>query len=816
MSHGSNKKGIRYNLLSRKVDLEDTSYLSKYFVLSDFNPTFTAGKNLFTINGSELLKKNSNILLEILDSQNNSLYYETAKSGYFGFAETTDLVISPHVYESTPSGFGKIILLGETVDNKVVRWSSNIKINPKLDNSTKVFLYDTPTISISEFRTFILKEEIAKNSQFLETLTGSIYSFSNSPKSFVDLNSVDIRKFDLDYRIRHSDTSSLDPNQLFDEQNLDNEIKLYISKISTLQNDDIIDIDVDITQSFIVNKIINNYEIQLNKPFTYNVNNKRLIVPIISASFETFYSNKNYITSSGLTKTDPDPEISGSPDPDVYFSQVINGENIFLKEQYLDIVYKNLKTLSGKIHRHKVYRRSLNKASDFECIADELLTETEILQDRSTINKSFSNLGVFYNLNHINNYYYTSSNLFELSHSSKDILNSMIFNSSHENLNENDYIILKNDSSLATVSSSKSSYVNYDEIENETKIGKSFDSNFIKLYKNTDYLFSSNVDIEKLNSELESKLIFYFTGSYNTSATIENNYVSGKGIKLYEYVLPKGVNYKSFRKEDFKLLNFYNDYIGTLVIVPVNISNFRMNDLSLKSHAEFGFSPDTFFSRISFPISIANEQYEIKVEFQDINSNSIYSNIRKIISVDKNGETLLKNIPQFLVADAESIVNLISSGSSLTISSSRSTPGNNDFTTDRAALSVVESFVVQDNDESGYPFFIVESGSIGGKRRMIFDAGSSNDSFAISGSIIIYTGSGYTDSKLHGTSSYSDNALSSSYSETSSLGYFISQHPQSDNFTASIFDETARSASGYIKTNILGVGDIFIPYYTSI
>ena len=66
--HGSLKRGTKYDLLNRKVDIEDVSYRSKYFTVSDLNESFSAGKNLFSINGSDLLKPRTNIILEILDS----------------------------------------------------------------------------------------------------------------------------------------------------------------------------------------------------------------------------------------------------------------------------------------------------------------------------------------------------------------------------------------------------------------------------------------------------------------------------------------------------------------------------------------------------------------------------------------------------------------------------------------------------------------------------------------------------------------------------------------------------------------------------
>ena len=809
--HGSNKKGTVYNLLSRNVDINDISYRSDYFIVSDLNQTFTSGKNFFTINGSNKLKQNAAILLEVVDSEGDVLYYETADSGYFKYSDTTDLIVGVHVYESTPSGFGTITLLGTTVDGKSVRWSTNIKINPNLENSSRVVFLNNPEIQVSEFLSFVLNQDISSAQQSINTISGSIYGYSSFPKPYSDIKSVDFTKFDSDYRLRYIDTSSVNSLGLFSKDNINNEIILNIKDIAYLDNNVLKTASLNITESFRVKNVINNFELQLDRPFTYKINTINQIVPIISASFTHQFFSNLYITASSLTGSG-----DGTPNTDIYFYQTVDGVNIFLKESFLDITYKNLKTLTGKVYRHKIYRRSLNKASEFECVADEPLIEKEFIFDSSTINRFYANIGEFFNLNHVNRYYYTSSSDLSLSQSSVEVLNSLVCNINNKNLDQSRYIIIKNDTSLLTPSTYSSSYVNYDEQSFLNQTGSSYDSNFIKLYKNTDYLFSANLEIQKNDFLEESKLLFYFTGSYNTSsAIVEKNYVTNKGLILHQYILPIGTNYKKFTKTDFNILNFLNDYIGTVVIVPININYFRLSNLSLISHAEKGFSPDSFFSRISFPVSIKNEQFEIKSELLDVNNNSVYSNLRKIISVDKDGQTLYKNISGFVQADAQSIINVVASGSGkLILSASREPTAS--FNQSRATLSVIESFAIIENDTNGYPFFKVESGSRSPSARYMELSGS----FYLTGSQYIKDGF-----QLYGTSSNSisssyalssSNSISSSYAKSSSLGYFISDNSQNSYFTASVFDESARTASGYIKTNIGGIGEIYIPYYTSI
>jgi len=825
------KKGTKYNLLSRKADIVDNSYRSDYFIISDLNSTLTAGKNIFTINGSVLLKQKSDILLEILDSEGNPLYYEIGKTGFITYTDTTDLVISVHVYGTTKSGFGKIIIWGTTVDNKSVRWSTNIKINPADDNSSRITFYNSPTLEVSNFLTYTLSENLSAVNQNTRTITGSIFGVSNHPPIYTDFDSINFRKVKLDYRVKYQSTSSVNTGSYFSLQNLGNEMILNISKVSYLDGNNHLTASVDLTQSFFIDEVVNNFEVKLKKPVTYNFKNSNQIVNIIDANFQLPFSDSTYITSSGLiVGTNPD----GDPDPNIFFYQVVSGVNTFLRESFLDLTYKNLKTLTGKVHRHKVYRRSLNKASDFECISDEPLRREEVILDKTTINRFFSEMGSFYNMSHIQRYYHTSSNNITLSQSSDIILNSMIVNCSTENLGQSDYIILKNDTSLKTLTIYTSSYVPYDENSDLQQSGSAYDSNFISLHGNSDYLFSSNVDITKLSPATESKLIFYFTGSYNTSSGIdEQNYVDGKGLKLKEYVLDSTTGYKEFRKDiDFEKISFLNDYIGTIAIVPVNVKSFRIDNLSLSSYSEFGFSPDSFVTRVACGISIKNEQFEIRSEFLDINSNSIYTGISKIVTVDKYGESLLKNIPGFTVADSSTIVNILASGSStLTLSSSRAAGS---FTTNRATLSVIESFAVHPYNTSTEPFLIAERRPNGARDSYLSVSGSLNvtgstnlsGSLSMSGSINLL---GSTD-LLNGTSSRSISSsyslsgsygVSGSYSSTSSYMVYggATHSPSMNYFTASMLPSesgSARTSSGYIESRLSTGVTIYIPYYTAI
>jgi hypothetical protein len=75
-----------------------------------------------------------------------------------------------------------------------------------------------------------------------------------------------------------------------------------------------------------------------------------------------------------------------------------------------------------------------------------------------------------------------------------------------------------------------------------------------------------------------------------------------------------------------------------------------LSDIKLTTYSEPSFSPDIFVTRIPFPVSVAGEQFEIKAELFDVNSNLVYSDLRTISTFDVSGSTLNK-VPGITSAD---------------------------------------------------------------------------------------------------------------------------------------------------------------------
>jgi hypothetical protein len=187
------------NLSGYNTFITDKELNSRYFRVSKFGDTFTAGKNLFLMEGSECLKESTEIKIEIVDSEGTTLYVEPG-SGTPDYYEGNSIVLSSHVYQTTPVGPAKITILGELKDYfdedgikrpvpkdwegaYNVKWEKDFYLNRNEQNSSPVIFYKKPEITIEEVESNIVEQSF---SQVLQT--GSVVGRAENPPLGTDLN----------------------------------------------------------------------------------------------------------------------------------------------------------------------------------------------------------------------------------------------------------------------------------------------------------------------------------------------------------------------------------------------------------------------------------------------------------------------------------------------------------------------------------------------------------------------------------------------------------------------------------------------------
>lgn len=790
------KRGSNLGLLSKKVDIEDTEYLSKYFVLSEFNPVFSAGKNAVSFNGSSLLKDKSEIQVECLDSRGNSLYLEYAKSVEAQFTDVAKFLISIHVYDEIYNGPGKLILIGTTTKGELVRWIGNITIDKTLDNTSKVRFYykpeltvrpllypvidtskakieypppppieeatatatihsgvnsvrvtakgdgytSTPTISFNNAGTggsgaiaiaHIVSEKLdsieitnagsgylsppivvitgdcttaaSANAQLLSEVvsitvnnqgqgytsipevqiisttgygaratatlsdkkitaitvtsggngyitaptikleypeeppapelnvpvnfSASCITYAATPPKDTNKNVIDFKHSDIDYRLTITSSAfrpiSPDdvrpqtfPSNSFNSQMEGCNITVHVTSIQKPYS--YVAIPVNMTASFTIKKVLDSRTVLLNEPFFYSQGKNQFISNIASGRCFVNYRFILYNTSQDSSK-----QYNISPT-----------EAVDVKESHAEIVYKNLKCYSGFVTRHKLYRKSSFTPGDFQLISDELLSPSEMLSDPVTFNQFYENIGTFYNQVHIEKYWFTSSAALNLTASINPINSMRIGTNTYDETDGDQYVIAKTDTIGGT---NDNKYYPYDKAEYNSLSGSGYNSNFINLKKDVTYVLSTDLILEKSESDPTSNIAFYFTSSIDAIKT-EKDYSSKYGLKLGEITSTDTVPIKYFNSKQHLYFTPNNDYFGTLVIVPYHC-NAILSNLSLKVYGDHGFSPDIHVIKIPFPVSVANEAFDIKAELLDLNSNVVYSNLKTTQTFDPDGDS---------------------------------------------------------------------------------------------------------------------------------------------------------------------------------
>ena len=249
------------NLSNYGTFINDTNPNSDYFRITEFNETFTGGKNGFLIEGSEYLKETTEIKIEILDVEGNPIYYEPG-DGVPEYYEGISKLVSVHIYEDTPIGIGKITILGElkTYEDASgvirdvptewrgtynVKWEKTFQINKNLTNESRVRFYKRPVISINE----IVKSIYDVTTPFI-TQSGSVEGISEIPIAGTNLSRWTAGTL---YKLKRVSgagwTSSIDEN-VIDLPQLN-----YTANIIEVLNTD----EVLVDRPYTVNNIVTNF-----------------------------------------------------------------------------------------------------------------------------------------------------------------------------------------------------------------------------------------------------------------------------------------------------------------------------------------------------------------------------------------------------------------------------------------------------------------------------------------------------------------------------------------------------------------------------
>jgi len=378
--------GVSYGLALKPADIIDTDYLSKYFVISEFNPKFTAGKNSVSINGSNFLRPGSEILVECLDSTGRNLYIEMARTSnvaaqVYAYKESTSFILAIHVYNDTADGIGKLIIYGILIDGRSVKWTRNITVDKTLNNVSKVRFYQRPQLEVQSVLVPVLSTDLSQNLIASKNFVGSLHGLAVTPPKDTNLPGTNLRNLDVDYRLIVDNPviiSSTPEVDACNTQMIGSTLDLVIQKIQAPFSTTEIQPKIQ-SASFLISDVLDNKTLLIADPYYYtDEKSNNVITNIVSSSFSFSYPFVTYNTATAS-----------------YLTTQIGGDIVIVQQSYADVTYRNIRTFSGYLARHKIYKKSLVSNGDFQIVADEPLFINEMLNDNLTLNKYYERLGTF-------------------------------------------------------------------------------------------------------------------------------------------------------------------------------------------------------------------------------------------------------------------------------------------------------------------------------------------------------------------------------------------------------------------------------------
>lgn len=368
-------------------------------------------------------------------------------------------------------------------------------------------------------------------------------------------------------------------------------------------------------------------QIQNNQVYNAGIGNGHrknyYVIGISAATFEmTYLARTTSWTTSGFTYVGSNP---------AEFSKRVCMARLNLTD---------LRTTTGSPSRFRVYQRSQNIPETARCIAEGNIEPHELLFDWSA-GEDVAWLGRFYDQTFANTYWLTAGSVSMIA--SPDVLMDSVTISGGPNENESGYILLKSNRSepartneyvqyLAQPGSwfgtEQQTFTNFATEPNSNyacavgspylssvevvKSGPIYNSNFVKLSKNT--MYELTFDYTSLSQTTDSyEFIVYFV-------TTLNGRMDRVRLGLLNGRTTRGFTSGTYRSRVFIGRTMY----GTIQLVPKNLTSITMANISLKPFIDESYPPDSIELMVPLDVHVKNERIELTVELFDSNGKLLY------------------------------------------------------------------------------------------------------------------------------------------------------------------------------------------------
>ncbi len=608
------------------VFIEDTDPNSKYFNIFDLPEELPLGCSSFLIEGSELLKKEVNLKIELLDSQNN-VVFTTPVDNYL---EDKSRRVSIEVYEDVAAGVATLTILGELDPTKTsvpqgfrdvynVRFNKRVNINKTKENDRPIRFYGPPTIRVSEIVKGVIEETTGGTNQ-TSTVTGTIG---------LNVTTNKVLDSEVDIVLPTNNVDDLGEKEFISSQTpKSKKTTTFNSKIGKKGKKKKKQKKFKTTYSITGNVVAmgagtNNSTNKITSDFvgaTITISNPHQLVdtekfPTTRYSLPTTYSTTisevvnettfkvqtPYYVTDDTAKRIPVSLKSATNNASItYDSYVEETESTIFKRSYADITIGNLRTFSGDVYKAKIFTRDSNTPTDFEKIYDAFVEPPNILIDQTSAT-GFTNIGFFHQQSDINNNWVSSSiggSVGALAEQNNQYLvDGLLLSGSVEKLD-----------SLVEFRT-KNSF----DLEKDVDYVVRFDSYFFK--DTAEY----KSDQDTISTESRADLKVFLSGSGLTGNAGEEDYYLGK------VEIPTNSN------DEGEISNVVGSFRSAGSGSPkvwlkfkLNSGRFIIKDVSIEPFSEENFNPNYFRTIVPMPglVNVKRSRlFDFRAEFYDVNNN---------------------------------------------------------------------------------------------------------------------------------------------------------------------------------------------------
>ena len=688
------RRRIKENLREVEVFLEDRD--NTIFKIQDVPDTFVQGRSAFKIFGSEFLKSNVPLKIEVLDKVGNTVWTQPVKYGQINSPKLPYRYISVEVYPPpfNVPGEAELIILGELDETKIqippefvgtynVKYRKTINIDTeKVVNEQPILFYKKPKVAVTELvkaqrkldapdNVFITGGPSKGNGIYgiihsdIEGTTYDSGSDTNTQEEAQDLSQTPTGDLQYQANLWQYRTGIQEPIAFLEKFGYKGEFQspeppqmtLYLnqdqgSDSADTFNTKLVGANITITDIRIPSasaRTLSGFPMSTTAPSADDIYN--------SFTFPDFVGRvENVISDRELTVTQPysveyiDPtgtvtgtqrihsnlgdDTTDSNFTASYIDWAVPSTSSYRFDSYADFTIENMRTFSGDIFRVKVSGGSETSLGNFPVLLDTVVTSPELLID-SVSPSGVLRSGYFIDQGHIDKYWNT-------------------YGGDNSTNTLSPYYTM----SLADGMYLSGSYETYNQVGRVD-----LDSTYaFTLNKDVAYTLSFNAKGKKSKKNSidgsgynSAKMFFHLSGSeLKDSSDLQIQYASSFGHTITnEFGRPVGLEmldsdpagWKDFGRINHTFIpNFKLDRIkntDTVLQLRIHSGEWIVSNVSLRPAVNTGFSPDEFSFRVPIhPNTLRPDNWAFLIQYLDINGNTAET-LTFIDNVNISGSALI-------------------------------------------------------------------------------------------------------------------------------------------------------------------------------